>query len=120
MVKKFNPYTKKVIKFMKKCEADGLSIYEAFEKTVVEFQNPIKILSFRYQAKKHGIVFHSLSSPKIDNIDPKIIKLIEENKDDNIYELRDKVIVKFEKDIKMLKLKTIINNCNIRENAIKN
>ena len=117
MVDEKKVYSKRVIEFMRKCALDGIEINSAMDKCVVEFENPFGFMAFKKMAIKYGIVFYSNSSPKIDDIDKDIVEFVEKSKRDDIYELRDDVIIKFEKDIQLKKLKTIIENYLIRQNA---
>lgn len=111
--------SKKTIEFMKECENSKLSFRKAYEKAVINLGFRIRMKEFKIQAKKHGIIFSSSIEPDVSDVSPEIKQFIIRKKKSDLFVLRDEIIIGFEQNLKISKIKRIITEYEIKHNANK-
>lgn len=94
-----SPYTKEVKDYMREI-SKTMIVTEARKACELKFQHQFSPVSFGQNAKKEGISFaHSKAEIEMLELDPKILKVIKKYKNLKDYEIRDKIIEEFEKDL---------------------
>ena len=104
-------FNKKVIAFMRKCSKNGLTSIATKPLMEMEFGKSFTIYAVRAEASKRNIKFMGMQRAIIDRMEQeigkKILKYIEKSPLEDCLELRDEIIIKFEKNVQVSKLKTI-------------
>lgn len=101
-------YTADVVRFMRKCATDGLTLRETKAKCELQFQHGFSLFTFRYVASKHKILFNQFLKRSVPGITDEIHKFIKRYEKCDVYEIRDKIIEKFEKDIRVANIRKVL------------
>lgn len=85
-------FTKGIIEFMREC-SKNMTAHETRRTLEIKFQHSFNPQSCWNAAKKNNIVFQkSHKAIEALNLDPKIIKIIKQNKNKPAFEIKDKII----------------------------
>lgn len=108
---------KNILEFMKGCENKRMSFREAYELAIVNF-GMMKMKDFKTYAMKYRIIFNSSTDPDISDLNQEIKNFIIRKRKMDLFELRDEIIVNFEQNLKISKIKKVIKDYKTKNRLI--